>query len=649
MSKKTQTAVAVADPVIVVDELVINQGKFEFTNLSEIRISKTNRKRFDPIAMQELAADIKVVGVVQPIVIRPVDPTEEEPQIYEIVAGERRYRASIIAGARSIPAMIRKLTDLQAAKIQILENLKREDPHEMEEAEGYQNLMLTHGYTADQLAVELNKNRSHIYARLKLCALAKDLREDFLDRKFSASTALLIARIPVPQLQVKAMKEITEQQPGSGEAMSFRDAKRHIESRYMLRLVDASFDTKDAKLTDAPSCVKCPKRTGNQPEIFSDIDENICTDPDCFKIKKSAYDFRKIKFATKRGIPVLEGADASEKHNQMVNDGRQSEYVDGAGAIWSFDRIVFKEDRNKTIESLIPPDQLPKPVYVIRLSTGKVMELYLRTAIQAQLENMAICKPESIASETADAGHDTTVATPGATLATVTVDPYAERIRREDEAKAAAAKESEFRIALYKQLRQRGFSGFSLQSLREFVKLVLLDDNEYALPDDLLGDLYPFGSEGSDDVVCEFINQAPLETVQLILVDLVLGNALGVNWRYPEPEDNLRYATLLNMAKAEGIDADQARKSLIEPERVEEMAPEAPAEKPKRAWTPKAAPAIAPEESKQLQDSDTAPAAQLTPAAKISPTAAWPFPKGALPKVHAKRQTLTSQHHEEGK
>jgi ParB/RepB/Spo0J family partition protein len=117
MAKK-KTPVITATPATE----VADQGVFGIQQIAEIRISKTNRKRFNQQALEELAANIKEMGVAQPILIRSVLPTAEEPPPYEIVAGERRYRASIIAGATTIPAMCRNLTDLQAAKIQILEN-----------------------------------------------------------------------------------------------------------------------------------------------------------------------------------------------------------------------------------------------------------------------------------------------------------------------------------------------------------------------------------------------------------------------------------------------------------------------------------------------------------------------------------------------
>ncbi|MET3135419.1 ParB/RepB/Spo0J family partition protein [Oxalobacteraceae bacterium GrIS 1.11] len=292
---------------------VADLGHFEQVRRSTIRISKTNRTRFDQIALQNLAANIKEVGIVQPILLRQVVPTAAEPEIYEIVAGERRYRAACIADLEFMPAMVRALTDKQAMEIQLIENIQREDPHPLEEAFGYQQLMLNFGYNADDLAEKVQKSRSYIYGRLKLCALANGVREQFLDNKISPAIALLIARLSMPAMQVKATQEILKPHHYN-EPMSFRQAREHLRTRYMLDLKDAVFSIKDASLiADAGSCTDCPKRSGNQPEIFEDEKSgDICTDPDCYAEKRAAH-ANKVKLAAvANGLTVITGGDAKK-------------------------------------------------------------------------------------------------------------------------------------------------------------------------------------------------------------------------------------------------------------------------------------------------------------------------------------------------
>ena len=469
MAKTKTTAVAPADAA------TIDQGRFEEIAISDIRISKTNRKHFNEAKLNELAASIKDMGVAQPILIRPVTPTTEEPEIYEIVAGERRFRASKIADVTTIPAMIRNLTDLQAAKIQILENLQREDPHELEEALGYQALMLSHGYNADQLADELKKSRSYIYARLKLCALAEPLHKDFLDRKFSASTALLIARIPVPELQIKAAKEIMAPNR-DGDPMSVRDAQRYLQNSYMLDLTKATFDIKDAKLlATAGSCVKCPKRTGNQPEVFTDTSANICTDPDCFNEKKAALDTRKINDANKKGIPVLEGEEATKylEKNQNENEVTLSDMG------YEFDRVHFTH-RYERVANLIDTSSLPTPVRLLVMQTGIVVEVFKKDEIQKLLETSG----HALTKDQQDEQDRKAAAEPPS-------DAYLLKQEQNRALEARVEKENKFRYHLYRMVREKALIEAGTPISMMLVAIAKIHLQDHRVPDAELKEFYP--------------------------------------------------------------------------------------------------------------------------------------------------------------
>ncbi len=248
--------------------------------LSSIRPSTTNpRKHFDANALKELAESIKKHGVLQPILVRHKVRDLKNDSPYEIVAGERRFRACQAAGLKEIPAIALTLTDIEAVEIQVIENLQRADLHPMEEAEGYEYLMKQHGYAgADAIAAKIGKSRSYVYGRLKLCALTPEIKKAFLEDSVSPSVALLLARIPA-SLQAKASKTVLEGKYGEGP-LPYRQAVEFLKENYTLTLVGAPFDTKS-------ECEKCPKRTGNEPELFSDIKSAaVCTDPDCFKKKK---------------------------------------------------------------------------------------------------------------------------------------------------------------------------------------------------------------------------------------------------------------------------------------------------------------------------------------------------------------------------
>lgn len=290
-------------------------GYHQWIPLSKLKPSPLNhRKHFDKSKMDELTDSVRMQGVVVPVLARPLSESDS----FEIVAGERRFRAAKAAGLIDLPAIVRELSDAQALELQVIENGQRVDVHPMEEAEGYEALMQCKRsdgsvYTVDDIAAKVGKSVSYVYGRLKLLDLCLEGRKAFWEGLIPASTALLIARVPVPKLQAKCVKEIVEPEY-EDEPMSFRDAKEHLERNYMLRLKEAPFKTGDATLVAAAgSCKECPKRTGNQPELFADIaGADVCTDPACFDSKKKAWAARLREEAIAAGRTVISGKEAKK-------------------------------------------------------------------------------------------------------------------------------------------------------------------------------------------------------------------------------------------------------------------------------------------------------------------------------------------------
>lgn len=135
------------------------------------------RNVFDESQMQDLAASIKENGVLQPILIRPTDKTDKFGSIkYEIIAGERRWRASKLAGRKVIPVVIRHLTDKQALESGLVENIQRDDLDAIEEANGYQRLIDEFSYTQEKISKIIGKSRSHIANTLRLLSLPQSVR-----------------------------------------------------------------------------------------------------------------------------------------------------------------------------------------------------------------------------------------------------------------------------------------------------------------------------------------------------------------------------------------------------------------------------------------------------------------------------------------
>jgi ParB family chromosome partitioning protein len=140
--------------------------------LDEVRPNPHQPRRwFNPAAMEELTASVREKGVVSPILLRPIE------RGYEIVAGERRFRAARQAGLRTVPAIIRKMTRTESLEIALIENLQREDLSPIEEAEAYQKLMKEFEYTQEELARKVGKDRSTVSNMVRLLRLPDEVLE----------------------------------------------------------------------------------------------------------------------------------------------------------------------------------------------------------------------------------------------------------------------------------------------------------------------------------------------------------------------------------------------------------------------------------------------------------------------------------------
>lgn len=144
------------------------------------------RRQFSEDALKELAESIRVKGVIQPLIVRPSKRTKGR---YEIVAGERRWRASQMAQQHEVPVIVRELDDTEVLEIAIIENIQRADLNPIEEAMGYRQLMDRFGHTQDRLAEALGKSRSHIANLLRLLQLPEEVQGYLREGKLSAGHA----------------------------------------------------------------------------------------------------------------------------------------------------------------------------------------------------------------------------------------------------------------------------------------------------------------------------------------------------------------------------------------------------------------------------------------------------------------------------
>jgi ParB family chromosome partitioning protein len=181
-------------------ERVSGASSINEVKLSEIEANPDQPRRdFDEEALQELADSIKQIGVVQPITLRKIEDGK-----YQIIAGERRFRASQIAGIESIPAYIRDVNDSQLMEMALVENIQREDLNAIEEALAYQNLMDKCDYTQDQLSERVGKKRATVANYLRLLRLPAEIQMAVKDKKLDMghARALMAIENSVAQLEV---------------------------------------------------------------------------------------------------------------------------------------------------------------------------------------------------------------------------------------------------------------------------------------------------------------------------------------------------------------------------------------------------------------------------------------------------------------
>lgn len=163
------------------------------------------RKEFDEESLNDLTNSIKTYGVLQPIVVRKSGKTG-----YEIIAGERRWRACQRAGLKEIPAIIKDAGDSETAIMALIENLQRENLSFLEEAEGYRQLMQDYGLTQEQLAYKLGKSQSTIANKMRILKMPPEIVQIISREKLSERHARALLRLPDEKLQMQALKQIIE-------------------------------------------------------------------------------------------------------------------------------------------------------------------------------------------------------------------------------------------------------------------------------------------------------------------------------------------------------------------------------------------------------------------------------------------------------
>ena len=305
--------------------------------LDRISESKRNpRTQFDEKRLAELADDIKQHGVLEPVLVRPL--TKGKAGTYELVFGARRYRASKLAMRETIPATVRELTDAECLELQLVENVQRADTHELDEGQGYADLLsLQPNNTVETIAAKVAKSPAYVNGRLQLLKLIDEAKQAFRAGKLNYSHGFEIARLQ-PKDQHRALQECFPQHRNTAailkdhkaEAVTVRQLRAWIEREILLDLSNAPFDTKDeALVASAGSCAVCPKRTGSNPLLFADVQgKSTCTDRACYQSKVNALVQVRVKPLEAEGEKVLlvSQAPSWQTKGQSVNTLHEGEF-----------------------------------------------------------------------------------------------------------------------------------------------------------------------------------------------------------------------------------------------------------------------------------------------------------------------------------
>ena len=234
------------------------------------------RKTFDETSLKELSDSISTQGVLQPIGLRPIADTDR----YEIIFGERRYRASLMAGLEAIPAVVYDVSDDEAVEIAMTENLQRDDVSPMEEANVYQSLIDSGRYDVQSLALRFGKTEAYIRTRLKFTALIPEIAQLLEADAITISMASEICRYGADIQKEVYEKHLAENSYGNWRGLKASEVAELIESQFTTKLMLYGFDKS--------LCASCPHNTKNL-SLFCEDGCGRCSNRKCLEEMNTAY------------------------------------------------------------------------------------------------------------------------------------------------------------------------------------------------------------------------------------------------------------------------------------------------------------------------------------------------------------------------
>lgn len=257
---------------------VIGDGTYQNLATEVIDFSPFNyRKHFQKEDLEKFAEELKLHGIISPLTVRKMENGR-----FELVAGERRLRAARIAKIYFVPVVIKELTNEQVTEIQLAENLQRENPHPLDEAQAVK-LMQETGKNIEEIALRLGKSKQFVYIRLKLLNLIEPFHEMFYINRMTLQQALEIATI-----SADAQAEFFNEHCTKWKQKNFElDNLDWYLRQYKYDLRNAPFDVKDKKLVpEVGACTGCPFNSATIKTLFPELAKQaICSNTSCYKNK----------------------------------------------------------------------------------------------------------------------------------------------------------------------------------------------------------------------------------------------------------------------------------------------------------------------------------------------------------------------------
>lgn len=200
-------------------EKVVEKKVETMIRVADIEPNKSQpRKNFNEDALQELADSIKQFGVIQPLVV------QKREGYYELIAGERRWRAAKLAGVKEVPAVIKEYSDREVMEVAIIENIQREDLNPIEEAQAYKRLLKEYNLKQDEVAERVSKSRVAITNSMRLLKLSEVVQEMVIDEKLSSGHARALLAIENEELQIATAERVFD------EKFSVRETEKLVKS-----------------------------------------------------------------------------------------------------------------------------------------------------------------------------------------------------------------------------------------------------------------------------------------------------------------------------------------------------------------------------------------------------------------------------------